>query len=80
MANNRFNKQIQTVPEPTTGGMGKKPLPSGSPDLSMPERTASWPSLPGKTGPDRSAGVPEEKVYAFAQGLRGGKEVADGDL
>lgn len=70
MPNPNFNKQVpQQKPAPSSG---VKPLPSGSPDLSMPMRTASWPGLPGKAGPDRSNGVPEEKVYAMAQGLRGG--------
>lgn len=41
----------------------------------MPMKTPSWPGLPGKTQPrDRSAGVPEEKVYAVARGLRGGTD------
>lgn len=79
MANNRFNKQIQTVPEKTTGGVGVKPLKPGPSSFPMRMQTANWPGLPGKAGPDRSGGTPEEKVYAYAQGLRGGKEVADGD-
>lgn len=73
MPNNYFNRQIADIKEPKSS-QGRKPLPAGKPDLSMPERTASWPSLPGKAGPERSNGVPEEKVYAFAQGLRGGKD------
>lgn len=78
MANKRWNSQISNLKQPKSGS-GVKPVGSGSPDLSMPERTASWPGLPGKSGPDRSNGSPEEKVYVFAQGLRGGKEVNDGE-
>ncbi len=33
------------------------------------ERTANWPGLPGKTGPDRSAGVKKLKAYAMSKGL-----------
>lgn len=73
MANDYFNKQVGTIKQPSSG-TGVKPLPAGKPDLSMPMRTAAWPGLPGKAGPDRSNGVPEEKVYACAQGLRGGKD------
>lgn len=79
MPNPRFNTQVRNLKVPTSGGKGVEPLPSGTPSTSIPERTAAWPGLLGKAGPDRSAGVPEEKVYAFAEGLRGGKEVADGD-
>lgn len=77
MPNAYWNKQVS--PQKTSSGDGVKPIASGSTQTAMPERTAAWPGLPGKSGPDRSAGVPEEKVYAYAQGLRGGKEVSDGD-
>ena len=33
------------------------------------ERTASWPGLPGKTGPNRSAGVKKLKIHPMSKGL-----------
>lgn len=75
MPNSRFNRQVGNVKP--TGPSGVKPLPSGNPPVSMPERTAAWPGLPGKAGPDRSAGMPEEKVYAKAVGIAGGKDDDD---
>ncbi len=33
------------------------------------ERTASWPGLPGKTGPNRSAGVKKLKTHPMSKGL-----------
>lgn len=74
MANNRFNPQIQTVPESTSGGKGVMPKRGTPQPSNLPMRTAGYPGLPGKAGPDRSNGVPEEKIYASAQGLRGGKD------
>ena len=73
MANDYFNKQVGTIKQPTSG-QGVKPLPPGKPDLSMPMRTASWPGLPGKSGPNRANGTPEEKIYAYARGLCGGMD------
>lgn len=78
MANKFYNTQIRNIDQPSSG-QGVKPLSPGKPDLSMPMRTARWPGLPGEAGPDRSAGAPEEKVYAFAQGLRGGSDEDKGE-
>lgn len=80
MANNRFNKQIQTVPEPMTGGKGVMPLQPSKASLSVEESHPSWGGLPGKAGPNRSNGSPEEKTYAFTQGLAGGKDKDGGNL
>ncbi len=33
------------------------------------ERTVNWPGLPGKTGPDRAAGVKKLKIHPTSQGL-----------
>ena len=33
------------------------------------EKTANWPGLAGKTGPERSAGVKKLKTQATSQGL-----------
>jgi hypothetical protein len=32
----------------------------GAPSMPMPEKTASWPGVPGKTGPNRSGGTPKK--------------------
>lgn len=76
MSNDRFNDQLNDQ-EPQDG-QGQKPLPAGSKSQDIPMRTADWPGLPGKAGPDRSAGVPKEKVYATAEGIAGGAD--DGDM
>lgn len=74
MSNDRFNTPYNDT-EPQSGPQtGQKPLPAGPKDQAIPMRTAKWPGLPGKAGPDRSAGVPEEKVYPYAQGIRGGSD------
>jgi len=44
--------------ENTSGSMG-----------SIKEKTASWGKLPGKTGPNRSAGVTKLKTYAKSEGV-----------
>lgn len=77
MANNRFNTQIQTIPEKTSGGKGVLPKTGGPQKSDLPMRTPNWPGLPGKAGPDRSNGVSEEKIYASTQGLAGGKDDDD---
>lgn len=33
------------------------------------EKTANWPGLPGKSGPERSAGVPRVKIHPASKGL-----------
>ena len=36
----------------------------------MPEKTANWPTVPGKTqGKDRSGGVKKVKIHPASQGL-----------
>lgn len=35
----------------------------------MVEKTVSYPGLPGKAGPDRSAGVKKCKCYPVSQGI-----------
>jgi len=35
----------------------------------MPEKTANWPGLPGKAGPDRSNGVKKCKCYPVSKGI-----------
>ena len=33
------------------------------------EKTANWPGLPGKAGPNRSAGIKRLKTHAKSEGL-----------
>lgn len=73
MANNRFNNQIQTITEPQSGGQGARPKKGEPQKSSLPMGTARYPGLPGKAGPDRAAGMPEAKIYASAQGIRGSR-------
>ncbi len=40
-----------------------------APAATVNERTANWPGLPGKSGPDRSAGVKKLKIHPASQGL-----------
>jgi hypothetical protein len=78
MANDYYNTQIRNTKEPSSGG-GVKPKAAGNQKFTITESHPSWPGLPGKAGPDRSNGTPEEKVYAYAQGIRGATETADDD-
>ena len=78
MANNRFNSQIQTVPEKTSGGKGVFPKVGQPSQTNIPIRSAAWPGLPGKAqSRDRSCGVPGEKIYTQAVGLVGGEDSDD---
>lgn len=78
MANNRYG-QDSNLKQPKSGH-GVSPKKSGPTPASLPMRTASWPSLPGKSqSKDRANGIPEEKVYAYAQGLRGGVDDDPGE-
>ncbi|MCP4900116.1 MAG: hypothetical protein GY906_24360 [bacterium] len=57
----------------TDSGLGNKP-PSfkRKPSAKQPPfnvRTANWGGLPGKTGPNRSAGIPKVKIHATSEGL-----------
>ena len=46
-------------PSKQTGGQGPGPKAQGSPaSAPMPVKTANWPGLPGKAGPNRSGGDP----------------------
>lgn len=59
---NQYFKQMGGAKPPPTGprAEGKAPFK---------EKTAAWPGLPGKSGPNRSAGVKRAKVYPSSQGL-----------
>ncbi len=69
MANNRYNKQIQTVSEKPSGGQGVKPLKGSPQPSSLNMSLPTWGGLPGKSGPDRSAGVTKKTGYAQNKGL-----------
>ena len=47
------------VADKSRGGEGGSNKAQGStPSTAMPERTADWPGVPGKTGPSRAGGAP----------------------
>ena len=53
------------------GGRASKPPPTGT-RLTTPkftEKTAAWGGLPGKTGPNRSAGVKKIRAHPKSEGL-----------
>lgn len=43
--------------------------PKGGPNAEVVEKTANWPGLPGKTGPNRSAGVKRIRQHPKSEGL-----------
>ncbi len=45
----------------------KRKSPAKQPPIN--ERTANWPGLAGKAGPDRSAGVRKLKIHPTSKGL-----------
>lgn len=59
------------MPNPDSGNtdskLGNKPSkfkrPARAPAAKVVEKTAAWPGLPGKGGPNRSAGVKKARVY-----------------
>lgn len=63
MPNKDFNDMIDNK------SSGEKTGVRGSKSDSMNEKTAAWPGLPGKTGPDRSNGVQKVKTTAKSEGI-----------
>lgn len=57
--NNMINKNSSGV---KTGVRGPK-------SDTVNESTVNWPSIPGKSGPDRSAGVEKVKTSAKSEGI-----------
>ena len=65
------------MPNPDSGNLdsalGNKPpvfkRKSRGKAPSVVEKTANWPGLPGKSGPNRSAGVKKLKIHPSSQGL-----------
>ena len=54
------------------GGRAVKPPPTGTRSKTpskFTEKTAAWPGLPGKGGPNRSAGVKRVRAHPKAEGL-----------
>jgi hypothetical protein len=67
---NKLYSQVSVGEGPGTGT--PPALPNAPGEEAMPEGTASWPGLPGKSGPDRSCGSPKEGTmgrfnYAYTQ-------------
>ena len=59
---NKFNMPFKAGHGATNGQRG--------PDRKkVTERTAAWPGLPGKAGPDRSAGVTKVKIHPKSEGI-----------
>lgn len=55
---NKYHNR-DAAPSKYTGGEGGQNKAMGrSPRMSMPEKTAAWPGLPGKSGPNRAGGAP----------------------
>lgn len=65
------------MPNPDSGnldtGLANKPpkfkRKKGAPKATVNERTANWPGLPGKGGPDRSAGVKKVRFSPKTEGI-----------
>lgn len=57
MSNKYWNKD--TAPSKQSGGEGGSNKAQGGPStLHLPEKTASWPGVPGKTQKSRAGGAP----------------------
>ncbi len=66
MPNPDFNEDLNKRSH--NAGSQKKSRKTGS--ASMPEKTAAWPDVPGKTqGKDRSGGTKKAKIYPVSTGL-----------
>jgi len=59
---NKFHKVTNSMVPPPTGVSG----PSKD---TINEKTASWPDIPGKSGPDRSNSIKKLKTEATSSGL-----------
>jgi hypothetical protein len=60
------------VANPNFKKMGGEAPPkgkAGSDSSTINEKTADWPGLPGKAGPDRSQGVPKLKQSPKSEGI-----------
>ncbi len=63
MPNKDFNNMINK------NSTGAKTGARGSKSDTVNESTVNWPGVPGKTGPDRSAGVEKVKTSAKSDGI-----------
>ncbi len=59
---NKFHSKTNSTSPPPTGVSGPK-------SDTVKEATAAWGDLPGKSGPDRSAGVKKLKTQAKSKGI-----------
>ena len=65
------------MPNPDSGNLesqlGNRPAKfkrkAGGKPAAVTEKTANWPGLPGKTGPNRTAGVKKVKTHPHSEGL-----------
>lgn len=63
MPNKDFNDMVDK------NSTGAKTGARGSKSDTVNESTVNWPGAPGKTGPDRSAGVEKVKTTAKSDGI-----------
>ena len=61
---NKYHDQGANPSKQSGGEGGSNKATGNPPSMSMPEKTANWPGLPGKSGPDRSGGVPNNGYFA----------------
>ncbi len=59
---NKFHAKKNSIKPPSTGE-------SGTRKDKVDEKTANWPGLPGKSGPNRSNGVRKVKTHAKSEGV-----------
>ncbi len=67
MPNPYYNKQVSNIK--TKGGAGSVSVKGSGGAGALTEKTASWPGLPGKSGPNRANGVTKVKIYPKSEGL-----------
>ncbi len=63
------SRYFTEMKERKVSGGNKYSPPTGSMSSSLNEKTAAWPGLPGKSGPDRSNGVKKLKTHPKSEGL-----------
>ena len=69
MPNGYHNKQVSPLKK-SGGGGGNHKAQGSSPSEAMPEKTASWPGLPGASQPKaRNGGTPSGPFYVKKAGI-----------
>ena len=69
MSNNFFSENSRHPNQKSKNMRAKRMNAPDASNASFPEKTANWPDVPGKKGPNRSAGVKKAKVYAQSKGV-----------